>query len=157
LSSVLPTPEKAPESFNVLRESLIVGGNQRQQFAPQGGMASSRRQPVVNKMAVAKTLEQADGAKLLEVLGDTGLAQPEDPGKFGDAALPLRAKRDDTQPGRVGQGLQMRDELLCNIIHKYINIYLYLMKNQFTSLSRAVTGNCAMLRAGVQNRPPRNP
>jgi hypothetical protein len=51
----------------------------------------------------------------------------------------------------------MRDELLCNIIHKYINIYLYLMKNQFTSLSRAVTGNCAMLRAGVQNRPPRNP
>ncbi len=95
---------QAPESFQVFCEARIIGRNKRQQFAPQGCLAPSSRQPVVNEMAVAKTFEQARIAQLLQVLGDTRLAQSEYTREFRDTALTLCAKRDDAQPGRVGQG-----------------------------------------------------
>ena len=84
---------QAPQRLDVLREAGVFRGNQRQQFAPQRCLPPSLTQPVVNEMAVAKALEQTHVAKLFQVLGNSRLAQPEDPRQFGHAALALVAKR----------------------------------------------------------------
>ena len=63
-------------------------------------------------MAVPKAFEQPDVAELLEVLRHARLAKAEDPRQLRHAALALCTQHHDPEPRRVGEGFQLRDELL---------------------------------------------
>ncbi len=79
--------------------------------------AAAPGQLVVHEMAVAKALEQATLAKLLQVLRHARLTLPCDLRQLRHAAFAFGSQRDEPQPYRVCERLELRNQLLDSLIH----------------------------------------
>ena len=60
-------------------------------------------------MAITETFEQVLGDQLLEVLGNSRLAEAGDMGQLGHTALNHAALRHEPRPYGVGQGLELAE------------------------------------------------
>ena len=101
-----------PQAIRIFPVHRLIIGNQSQQSAPQLPIAAFHWHAVIDEVSVAKALEQTGVDELFDVLGDARLALRHEPGQLGYTALAMGAQRHDPQTDRVGQGLELRDELL---------------------------------------------
>ncbi len=105
------------EFVEVAVEGGFIARQEREQPPPLRGPRTPERHPVVNEVAVPKAFEQPGVAKLLEVLRDARLALREHLGQLGHRALAANAQGQQAQPDRVGERLELRNELLGAAFH----------------------------------------
>jgi hypothetical protein len=88
--------------------------------------ARSTGQAIEHPLPIPETLQQPGIAELLQLLRGPWLAQPDDFGQLGHAALALATQGDETHASLVSQGAQLQQQIPRLAFHKYIKINLYL-------------------------------
>ena len=105
------------ESFEVALVGGLIIGQQRKQAAAFGRLLLAKGHAVIHEVAVTEALEQPGIAELLEMLRNARLALHHDLGQFRHCALTPHAQRQQAQPNRVSEGLEMRDQLFGTGFH----------------------------------------
>ena len=90
---------------------------QCEKSSPQLRVTRVLGRPVVHEVPIPEALEQVRRNQLLEVLGNPRLAQAGHPGQLRHTALRRTTQRNQPQPDRIGQGLELRQQFARRSLH----------------------------------------